>query len=58
MNSHDEAFAAQRIKENYELIVNRVHKYGGERVRVVAVTKTFPASAVNAVMAEIGRAHV
>jgi pyridoxal phosphate enzyme (YggS family) len=51
MNGHDETFAAQRIKENYELIVNRVHKYGGERVRVVAVTKTFPASAVNAVIA-------
>ncbi len=51
MNSHGETLAARRIKENYELIVNRVHENGGERVRVVAVTKSFPASAVNAVMA-------
>lgn len=51
MNSDNRSLEARRIKENYESIVSRVHKYGGERVRVIAVTKTFPASAVNAIMA-------
>lgn len=50
-NTSDVNISAQRIRENYELITRRVHEIGGERVRVVAVTKTFPASAVNAVVA-------
>ena len=32
---------AQRIRENYESIVQRVRECGGDDVRVVAVTKTF-----------------
>ena len=51
MNNADETYAAQRIKVNSESILNRVHEIGGEHVRVVAVTKTFSASAVNAVVA-------
>ena len=42
---------AQRIRENYEAIVRRVRECGGDDVRVVAVTKTFSADAVNAVVA-------
>ena len=42
---------AQRIRENYESIVQRVRECGGDDVRVVAVTKTFSAHAVNAVVA-------
>jgi pyridoxal phosphate enzyme (YggS family) len=42
---------AQRIRENYESLVQRVHHLGGDKVQIIAVTKTFPASAVNAVVA-------
>jgi pyridoxal phosphate enzyme (YggS family) len=42
---------AQRIRENYESLVQRVHRLGGDKVQIIAVTKTFPASAVNAVVA-------
>jgi len=41
----------KRIRENYELIVQRVRNLGGDNVQIIAVTKTFPASAVNAVVA-------
>ena len=50
-NIADGNIAALKIKENYESIMRRVREIGGARVRVVAVTKTFPASAVNAVVA-------
>jgi pyridoxal phosphate enzyme (YggS family) len=42
---------AQRIRENYESLVQRVHRLGGDKIQIIAVTKTFPASAVNAVVA-------
>lgn len=42
---------AKRIRENYESIVQRVRSLGGSDVQIIAVTKTFPASAVNAVVA-------
>lgn len=42
---------AQRIRENYEALEQRVRHLGGGKVRIIAVTKTFPASAVNAVVA-------
>jgi len=42
---------AKRIRENYESVVQRVRRLGGDKVQIVAVTKTFPASAVNAVVA-------
>lgn len=42
---------AKRIRENYESLVQRVHHLGGDNVQIIAVTKTFPASAVNAVVA-------
>lgn len=42
---------AQRIRENYESLVQRIHHLGGDKVQIIAVTKTFPASAVNAVVA-------
>ncbi len=42
---------AKRIRENYESLVQRVHRLGGDNVQIIAVTKTFPASAVNAVVA-------
>ena len=42
---------AQRIRENYEALEQRVRHLGGDKVRIIAVTKTFPASAVNAVVA-------
>jgi len=42
---------AKRIRENYESIVQRVRRLGGDNVQIIAVTKTFPASAVNAVVA-------
>ena len=42
---------AERIRENYESLVQRVHRLGGDNVQIIAVTKTFPASAVNAVVA-------
>ncbi len=42
---------ANRIRENYESIVQRVRSLGGSDVQIIAVTKTFPASAVNAVVA-------
>jgi len=42
---------ANRIRENYESLVQRVFRLGGDNVEIIAVTKTFPASAVNAVVA-------
>lgn len=39
-----------RIRENYESVVDRVRRAGGSAVQVVAVTKTHPAAAVNAVV--------
>ncbi len=42
---------ARRIRENYESLVQRVRHLGGDKVQIIAVTKTFPASAVNAVVA-------
>ena len=52
MTTSDEfSSEAQRIRENYEAIVRRVRECGGVDVRVVAVTKTFSAHAVNAIVA-------
>ena len=42
---------ARRIRENYESLERRVRHLGGDKVQIIAVTKTFPASAVNAVVA-------
>jgi pyridoxal phosphate enzyme (YggS family) len=52
MTTSDEfSSEAQRIRENYESIVRQVRECGGVDVRVVAVTKTFSAHAVNAIVA-------
>ena len=42
---------AKRIRENYESLVQRIQRLGGDKVQIIAVTKTFPANAVNAVVA-------
>lgn len=42
---------AGRIRENYESLVQRIQRLGGDKVQIIAVTKTFPARAVNAVVA-------
>ncbi|MEI8391075.1 MAG: YggS family pyridoxal phosphate-dependent enzyme [Actinomycetes bacterium] len=41
----------ERIRDNYLAVLDRARRCGGESVKVVAVTKTFPASAIRAVHA-------
>ena len=42
---------ATAIADRYRELADEVHGLGGERVRIVAVTKTFPAEAIAAVVA-------
>ena len=41
----------ERISENYLALLERVRSCGGQSIKVVAVTKTFPASVIRAVHA-------
>ena len=41
----------ERIRDNYLALLERVRRCGGESIKVVAVTKTFPASVIRAVHA-------
>ena len=41
----------ERIRDNYLALLERVRRCGGQSIKVVAVTKTFPASVIRAVHA-------